>query len=79
MFEPAIALSGAPESELDKASLQASYKEHLERLGLVRLRIKVDRKTGMPEFDKLSGKPRISRTDITHLGRMLLKEIGMPD
>jgi len=77
IFEPARAYIGAPESEIEKASIQESYKEHLERLGLVESKIQFDRKTGVPEFDKFSGKPRTSYTDITHLGRMLLREIGM--
>lgn len=79
VFEPANAFIGAQESELDKSSIQKSYKEHLERLGLVKFHISVDRDTGLPEFDKLSGKPRTSYTTITRLGRMLLREIGMID
>lgn len=79
IFDPARAYIGAPESELDKSSIQESYKEHLERLGLVKGHISVDRNTGLPEFDKFSGKPRTSYTSITHLGRMLLREIGMID
>ena len=79
VFDPARAYVGAPESELDKSSIQESYKEHLERLGLVKGHISVDRDTGLPEFDEFSGKPRASYTSITHLGRMLLREIGMID
>lgn len=77
VFDLARAYIGAPESELDKSSVQESYKEHLERLGLVKGHIKVDRNTDLPEFDKFSGKPKVSYTSITHLGRMLLREIDM--
>lgn len=79
VFDLARAYIGAPESEHDKSSIQESYKEHLDRLGLVKDHISIDRDTGLPEFDKFSGKPRTSYTSITHLGRMLLREIGMID
>lgn len=35
--------------------------------------------TKMPEFDTFTGRPRVSFTHITHLGRMLLREIDMLD
>lgn len=79
VFELASAHLGATEAELDKSSIQSSYKRHLERLGLVENHAQVDAETGVPEFDDLSGKIRIYNTSITHLGRMLLREIGMLD
>lgn len=68
----------ASEEELNKSAIQDSYKEHLERLGLVDIRIKMDRKTNIPIYDKFSGKPE-GYKHITHLGKMLLKEIGFTE
>lgn len=64
----------APE-ELNKSAIQDSYKDHLERLGLLKTRLDIDKNTNMPIYDRASGKPKGSRY-ITHLGKMLLKEIG---
>lgn len=69
---------GAPEKLLDKSAIQNNYKEHLERLGLIRTKIDIDRKTNMPIYDRASGEPKGS-TYITHLGKMLLREIGFSE
>lgn len=71
------AFLGADSETLIKSAIQNSYKEHLERLELIQKRIKIDSKTGLPEFDRFSGKPKTSYTDITTLGRLLLKQIGL--
>ena len=62
---------------LTKASLQHSYKEHLERLGLIEHKDKIDRSKGIPEYDIASGKPKKSHPTISNLGRLLLKQIGV--
>lgn len=62
----------------DLAALQDSYKAHLERLRLIKKRLKVDSKTRMPVFDNMTGEPEGSLF-ITHLGKMLLKEIDLLD
>ena len=77
ILKPAVAYIGAPDIELDKAALQNSYREHLERLGLIKSNHRFDRKTGMPEFDNFSGRPKVSYRDITRLGKMLLKQINL--
>ncbi|WP_215768053.1 hypothetical protein [Haemophilus sp. SZY H8] len=69
---------GAPEEQIDKSAIQNSYKDHLERLGLIKTKLDIDRNTNMPIYDKLSGKPRGSKF-ITHLGKMLLNEIGFSE
>jgi hypothetical protein len=60
-----------------KSAFQNSYKEHLERLDLISHKIRVDHNTGLPEFDKYSGKTKTSYTEVTILGRLLLKQIGL--
>ncbi len=70
---------GADDQTLSKAALQNSYKEHLERLELIIHKIRFNRTSGIPEYDKSSGKPKKSYTSITTLGRLLLKQVGLID
>jgi hypothetical protein len=79
ILDPVRAHRGSDERTIEKASLQDSYKEHLERIGLIRPLYRMDRNTGMPEFDKFSGKPSVSYRDLTPIGRMLLKQIGFAE
>jgi hypothetical protein len=68
---------GSDENTKSKSAIQKSYKEHLERLELINYIYKIDRKTGIAEFDKYSGQQRKAATHITILGRLLLKQIGI--
>lgn len=79
ILDPVRAYLGSNERTIEKASLQDSYKEHLERIGLIRSHYLMDRNTSMPEFDKFSGKPSVSYRDLTPIGRMILKQIGFTD
>lgn len=79
ILDPVSAHLGSDDRTIEKASLQDSYKEHLERIGLIRSHYRMDRNTGMPEFDKFSGKPSVSYRDLTPIGRMILKQIGFTD
>ena len=65
------------EEDLDRSGLQASYKNHLIRLGLVEEKFSFDSKTGLPQYDRLTGKPKINRTSITRLGRILLSNLDL--
>ena len=79
VLDPVRAHLGSDQRTIEKASLQDSYIEHLERLGLIRSHYHMDRNTGMPEFDKFSGKPSVSYRGLTPIGRMILKQIGFTD
>lgn len=79
ILEPIHAYYGADDTLLEKAALQDSYKEHLERLGLVQPKYRLNRDTKMPEFDRFSGKPSVSYVCISRLGRLVLKQIDMLD
>ena len=70
---------GASQDVLDKNALQKSYKTHLERLELIQARYELDRKTGLPEFDRFNGKQKASYYHISSLGKLLLKYIGLID
>ena len=78
VLERVYATIGSDESVKEKAALQKSYIEHLERLGLISSRYTIDRDTGMPEFDSF-GRPTVSHQDVTLLGRLMLKQIGLID
>ena len=77
ILEPVRAHVGADESVREKAAFQDSYKEHIERIELIKAHYRLDRNTGLPEFDKFSGKPKASYKDLTSLGRLLLKQLGL--
>jgi len=79
VLSPIRAYIGADKEMLQKAALQDNYKKHLERLGLIKNHIRTDSKTKMPEFDRFTGQPKISYSDITQLGKMLLEQIGMTE
>lgn len=77
VLSPITAYVGADKETFQKAAIQDSYKKHLERLGLIKNHIRIDSKTKMPEFDRFTGQPKVSYSDITQLGEMLLEQIGM--
>ncbi len=77
VLTPIRAYMEADKETLQKAALQDNYKKHLERLGLIKNHIRTDSKTNMPEFDRFTGQPKVSYSDITQLGKMLLEQIGM--
>jgi hypothetical protein len=68
----------SPPEEVDQEAIQDSYKEHLERLGLIIPRYRTDRDTNLPEFDS-NGSPQISGYSITRLGDLLLRMIDLSD
>jgi hypothetical protein len=77
VLKPIKIYVGVDQETLNSASIQDSYKDHLERLRLIESKIRIDRKTGFPEFDKFTGKPKTSYLRVTHLGKMLLEQIGL--
>jgi hypothetical protein len=77
ILTPVGLYKGADKETFNKASIQSSYKEHLERLQLIKYHIQIDRKTGIPEFNKQTGKPKVHRKSITYLGELLLEQIGL--
>lgn len=67
------------EKDLVDLLIQNNYKEHLERLNLVYQKIKINKDTQQPLFNRLTGKPEIGTVRITSLGNLLLKHIGLID
>lgn len=77
ILTPIMATMADPPSVVDKEALQDSYKEHLSQLGLLQPGYETDSKTHLPEFDRFTGGLKIRGYDITTLGRLLLKQIGL--
>jgi len=75
VFECKSAFIGCSGEELDDHALQESYKDHLHQLGLISRHI--SKRDGMPEFDHFSGDFKISYSDTSALGRLLLRSIGL--
>lgn len=78
VLNPVSASFGSKSAEIDQATIQQSYKEHLAQLALLEPRYRIDNKTKLPEFDS-RGRPKSSGYEITALGRLLLRELGFEE
>lgn len=70
-----IAYLGEPQEVWDKYEIYKTHKEHLVRLGLLRIRFKKPNKGEMPDFDEHTGMIKAQGYDITSLGELLLRSI----
>lgn len=77
VLEPVNAHMNAPPELFDKATLQESYDEHLTQLGLLQVRYRVDHRTKLPEFDSWTGAQEVQGRELSALGRLLLREVGL--
>lgn len=76
ILAPVPAHLGSSQEDRDKSAFQKSYKDHLERLGLISGKVKTD-KTKSPEFDASKGEFKRHSYQTTPLGRLLLRSIGL--
>ncbi len=76
ILNSARATLNSPSEEIDQEAIQDSYKDHLERLGLIKSEYKLDRDTNIPEFDS-SGNLVVRYHSITRLGDLLLRMIDL--
>lgn len=65
------------EEEFEEAALRASYRQHLHDLGLIRQRFKKPKRGDFPEFDEKTGLMKASGSDVTRLGKMLLRYLNL--
>jgi hypothetical protein len=77
VLEPVAPAMDSPQRELDKATLQNSFDEHLAQLGLLDPRHNVDRRTNQLVVDRTTGALEVRGYGITSLGRLLLKQVGV--
>ena len=73
---PPPATLGSSQEQLENAELYELGKQNLLRLGLLERKYGHVKKDSYPPFDPKSGGFK-SRLEISHLGRMLLREAGM--
>lgn len=79
VLAPAAAHMGSPQPEIDRKTLQDSYKQQLCRLGLLRERYRTDPRTKMPEVNRSTGGVKVAGYELTRLGRLLLRQVGFTD
>lgn len=77
ILAPVRVVLGSSKEERQRGAIQDSYREHLERLGLVENEVRMDKDLGVPEYDTFTHKPKTSYTRTTTLGDMLLEQIGL--
>jgi len=77
VLEPVQVYMGSSKEERRQGAIQDSYKEHLERLGLIKHNIRMNKDLGVPEYDTFTNKPKVSYSQTTTLGNMLLDSIGL--
>lgn len=70
---------GSSQGVIDKYALHKSYKEHLTSLGLLERRYEINSRTKEMVIDTHVGGPKLRGYQITVLGRLLLKHIGLAD
>lgn len=77
IITPVLATFTDPPSVIDKEALQESYKTHLVQLSLLQTRYHIDSRTNLPEYDRFSGRQKEQGYEITRLGELLLRQIGL--
>lgn len=77
ILEPVTVVLGSGKEERQRGALQDSYKEHLERLGLIKHNLRMNKDLGVPEYNKFTNKPEVSYSQTTTLGDMLLENVGL--
>ncbi|MBW7874480.1 MAG: hypothetical protein H3C47_00665 [Candidatus Cloacimonetes bacterium] len=75
VLKPVVTHLSSAEETIEKAAIQEGYKERLARMNLIRIRYKVDQKTGTTVIDPYSGAPKIQTRSLSPLGRLVLKMI----
>jgi len=77
LLAPDATYMGSSEDEFEEAALKTSYRCHLHDLGLTRTRFKKPKRGELPEFDDKTGLMKAQGTDITRLGKMLLRYLNL--
>ena len=77
VLAPSRAHLGSSRDELDKAVVRDLGREELLRLGLLRERFKKLKKGELPELDEKTGRMKVQSREISPLGRLLLRRLGL--
>lgn len=76
-IEPVVATLGCDEATIDKQALQRNYVQHLISLGVLERPLMTDSKTGLPIFDPHERTWKTRSHQVTPLGKLLLRYIGL--
>ena len=79
VLDPVIAHLQSTREELDRSIIQKIGEQKLLSLGLIQQRFAKLKKGEFPDFDQKTGMIKSSGTEITPLGRLLLRRIGLAD
>lgn len=79
VLAPVSAEYGSDQATQDKRALQQNYLQHLVSLGLLERPLQVDQKTGYPIYDKAAKDWKTQGHQLTSLGRLVLRQIGLLD
>lgn len=74
---PGFASLDSSADEIDQSKLYEAGTERLFRLGLIEQKFHFVKKGDLPEFDTRTGRFK-GQFEISYLGRMLLRQIGLP-
>ena len=74
-----IVTYGSEEEDMDTAALYDAAKAQLVRVGLLSPVFQLLKKAELPEFDPKTGTMKSTRDQITPLGRMLLRHVGLAE
>lgn len=77
IFDVPPALFGGPQDIRDKNAMKDSYLQHLAQLGLLEPVYHKDIHTREPEIDTFTGAPKLWHYNLTALGGLLLRHIGL--
>lgn len=77
VLTPPMATLGSPPEVIDDKALFDAQRNHLVRLALLKARFKKPKRGEFPEFDDKTGMIKAQGYDITSLGGLLLRNIGL--
>lgn len=77
LLSPDTTHMGSSEAEFEEVAIRGSYRQHVQDLGLTRPRFSKPRRGELPEFDDKTGMVKSSGSDVTRLGKMLLRYLNL--
>jgi len=77
VLEPVVATLGSDQTTVDRQALQKNYLQHLQSLGLLEQPLQLDMKTKQPSADPFTNDWKRQNHQVTTLGRLLLRHIGL--
>lgn len=77
LLSPITLRSGMTKDQIEDAAIRSSYRQHLQDLGLTRPLFKKPSRGEQPEFDDKTGTLKSTGSEITRLGRMLLRYLNL--